>query len=59
MEANRNLLTNDIKQAVIFESRTYGVDRYLKGDKIHLHKGGASKVARRVSDVIFKIVRVV
>ena len=59
MEANRNLLTNDIKQAVIFESRTYGVDRYLKDDKIHLNKGGASKVTRRVSDVIFKIVRAV
>ena len=34
-----------------------GVDRYLKDDKIHLNKGGASKVARRVSDVIFNIVR--
>ena len=36
-----------------------GVDRYLKDDKIHLNKGGASKVARRVSDVIFQIVSVV
>ena len=36
-----------------------GADRYLKDDKIHLNKGGASKIARRVSDVIFKSVRVV
>ena len=36
-----------------------GVDRYLKDDRIHLNKGGASKVARRVSDVIFQIVSVV